>query len=98
MLDEEDLKLRQRVARGKYRRLFTHLVDYRGYEWRATFEEIEGILGFALPASAHRHPEWWANENPVHTRHTHSRAWTVAGWETTEVDIRGETAVFRRKR
>ena len=28
-----------------------------------TFSEIEAILGFTLPASAHRHTAWWSNSN-----------------------------------
>jgi hypothetical protein len=31
--------------------------------WVASFEAIEGVLGFRLPQSARKYPAWWANES-----------------------------------
>ncbi len=85
----------QAAARGKYAPLFRHLAAIGGPDWRASFSEIEAILGFALPASARLHRPWWANQ----TRgggHSHALAWQAAGWKTGDVDLDGETLVFRR--
>jgi len=61
----------------------------------ATFEEIEGILGFTLPATARRRPQWWENNS---TQHSHARAWLDAGFLTEQVNIPNETLTFRRNR
>ena len=90
MLDEEDLKLRQTAARGKYGRLFISFVDRWDYRWRATFDDIEEILGFALPPSARRHSAWWSNTKS----HSHALAWLAAGWKVSEVDMEAEMLVF----
>ena len=89
--------LQERAARGKYKRLFmTMLVRSGGDEWRTTFENIEGLLRFTLPASARRHPAWWANEKDGGGK-SQKLAWTAAGWKTAEVDMEAETVVFRRE-
>ena len=94
MLDEEDMKLRQTAARGKYGRLFISFVDRWDYRWRATFDDIEEILGFALPPSARRHSAWWSNTKS----HSHALAWLAAGWKKSSIDMKGEMVVFERPR
>ena len=86
---------RQMVARGKYHRLYAHLCSLPADEWRATFGEIEAIIGFQLPASARLHRPWWANQGGA-GGHSQTLAWSMAGWKTAEVDLRGETLVFLR--
>ena len=81
------------ALRGKYRRLYTHLRDLGSHEWRASFNEIEKILGFNLPPSARRHRPWWANQRQG-TGHSHCLAWRAAGWETAEVDMEAETLLL----
>ena len=88
-------KYREMAARGKYRRLYAHLCGLRAQEWRTTFEEIEAVLGFELPASARLHRPWWSNESRAGSGHSHSLAWSAAGWETAEVDMDAETLLFR---
>jgi len=56
-----------------------------------TFNDIEGIIGADLPASAHRHRAWWANDKT----HVHARAWMEAGWEVESVDFERKTVVFK---
>ena len=80
--------------RGKYAPLHRHLSNLEGSEWLTTFREIERILGANLPPSAHNYREWWANDRT----HTQAMAWMTAGWKLTGVDLRTETAVFRRTR
>jgi hypothetical protein len=58
-----------------------------------TFEQIEGILGFPLPPTARRRPQWWEN-NP--NQHSHARAWLDAGFLTEQVNVPNESLTFRR--
>jgi hypothetical protein len=48
-----------------------------------SFKQVERILGFSLPATATSRPQWWGNENPQMTQHSHSRAWTELGLKAT---------------
>jgi hypothetical protein len=82
------------VRRGKYAPLFHHLEGFATSEWKATFLDLERILGFALPKSARLYRPWWAND--AKSGHSQSMAWTLAGWKTGAVDLDGETLVFRR--
>lgn len=88
---------RDMAARGKYRRLYTHLCSLQTPEWRVTFREMESILGFQLPASARLYRPWWGNQR-IGGGHSQALAWNVAGWETAEVDMDAETLVLRCKR
>jgi len=78
---------------GKYDPLRRHLEELTRSSVPMTFREIEGILGFALPASAKRHRAWWSN-NPFNNVMT--RAWLDAGFETEAVDLQERKLVFRR--
>ena len=89
-------KYREMANRGKYRRLYTHLCSLTAQEWRATFSEIESVMGFELPPSARLHRPWWSNQNGGNG-HSQALAWTAAGWETAEVDMNSETLLLRRK-
>lgn len=59
-----------------------------------SFQDIEAILGFQLPASARALAQWWAN---VAGSHVQASAWMGAGWRARQVDIRGEQVTFERK-
>ena len=83
------------VLRGKYRRLYTYLSSLQRQEWRTSFSEVEAVMGFALPPSARLHRPWWGNQRGGNG-HSHALAWSVAGWETAEVDMEAETLTFRR--
>ena len=54
-----------------------------------TFEEIEAILGFPLPASAYTHRPWWANGG-----HSQASAWLDAGYKVTQVNLSEQTVSF----
>jgi hypothetical protein len=45
-----------------------------------SFAELEDLIGRPLPKSAYEYDAWWANEHPDNTTHSHSRAWTRAGY------------------
>lgn len=65
-----------------------------GGEWRASFSEIEGILGRLLPKSAREYQAWWANEqSPLQSQKI---AWTNAGWITDNLNLTAETVTFVR--
>ena len=96
MSTDRDQKYREMAVRGKYQRLYTHLCRLETPQWRTTFREIESIIGFELPASARLHRPWWANQGSG-SGHSQALAWTVAGWETADVDMDAETLSLRRK-
>lgn len=77
---------------SKYDALSAELEARTGSEWRASFAELEGLLGFALPKAARGGRAWWANDPDK----GHSRAWTARGWEVGDVDHAAERVVFRR--
>lgn len=83
--------------RGKYIELHKHLSNLDGKQWRATFGEIEEIIGFRLPKSARTHRPWWANSYSG-AGLAQSAAWQAAGWKTTEVDLGSERVIFVRER
>jgi hypothetical protein len=88
--------LRKAAERGKYRRLYHHLRDLTGDEWKATFSDIENILEFQLPSSARVHRPWWSNQ-AEQGGHSHALAWEMAGWKTSQVDMSGERLIFVRE-
>ena len=96
MAIDRDQKYREMAVRGKYQRLYTYLCGLQAQEWRTTFGEIESVIGFELPASARLHRPWWANQGNGHG-HSQALAWTVAGWETADLDMDAETLLLRRK-
>lgn len=95
VVDRSD-KYRKMVQRGKYQRLYSYLHSIQAQEWRTSFGEIEAVVGFQLPPSARLHRPWWGNQKRSNG-HSHALAWSVAGWETAEVDMDAETLLFRRR-
>lgn len=61
-----------------------------------SFEEIEELIGQALPKSAHEYDAWWSNEDINKTAHTQSKAWTTAGFDA-EVNRARRQVTFRRR-
>ena len=93
-VDQTD-KHRAMALRGKYQELYTYLSSLQVSEWRTSFNEVEAVIGFELPPSARLHRPWWGNQRGGNG-HSHALAWSVAGWETAEVDMDAETLMFRR--
>jgi DNA-binding XRE family transcriptional regulator len=58
-----------------------------------SFEEIEVILGAALPATALATRAWWANSLT-----TQGKAWQEAGWLIDDVNFEEKRVVFRPSR
>jgi hypothetical protein len=86
----------RRKSLGKYTPLYEHLLALKDREWRATFSELEAVLGFHLPPAARKHRPWWGNVR-TNTTHRHAVAWRSAGWKVDQVDIGSEKVVFARE-
>ena len=78
---------------SKYDPLLTYLSQSRDETVPMGFSEIEHVLGFELPPSSRRQRAWWSN-NP--TNNVMTQAWLGAGYETANVDMAGETLMFRK--
>lgn len=76
---------------GKYNILQEHLFSLEDAVWKATFSEIENVIGDRLPDSARKHQAWWANQSSGHSQY-----WQRAGWKTAEVDVENEKLTFVR--
>lgn len=79
---------------GKYLPLYEHLSGLEMRDWRASFAEIEQILGFTLPKSAYSYPAWWSNGSGM----PHSAMWLDAGWRTSDLNLTRKTVHFSRDR
>jgi hypothetical protein len=64
-----------RVA-AQYLALYTYLERRYASNVVLTFEQMEALLGFALPACARTERDWWTSSSSD-TDH-HSEAWSVA--------------------
>ena len=60
-----------------------------------TFEQMEALLGFALPASASTERDWWTGA--ADKTHRHSAAWVGAGRNATP-NLSARTVTFERSR
>lgn len=86
--------LQEAAACGKYAPLHRYLLAlHTEPEWRASFGEVEAILGFRLPDSARLHRAWWSNQK---RGRGHALAWQAAGWRTRAVDLEAERLTFER--
>lgn len=78
---------------SKYEALSTYLCAAGQGELALSFSDLEEILGFPLPPSAYRYPQWWQNGG-----HTQARAWMDAGFAVQHLDLKGRTVRFVRDR
>ena len=77
---------------SKYDPLSARLAGHAGPEWRASFAELEEVLGFPLPKTARTGKTWWKSNAAA----AHARAWTEAGWEVADVDQAKGLVTFRK--
>lgn len=78
---------------SKYDPLTIHLEGLSANEWTASFQVLEEVLGFSLPASAQTYSAWWANDA---TSARHAQAWLSAGWKTSDLNLTGRSVTFLR--
>jgi hypothetical protein len=81
---------KRRLSMSKYYGLEQHLRESQKQTEILSYEEIERILGFKLPPSAHNFREWWANGG-----HSQANSWLDAGWEVSSVAL-GKSITFRK--
>jgi hypothetical protein len=81
---------------GKYEPLSEFLQHTEADTWHASFSDLEGLLGFSLPPSAYKYPEWWANEKDG--GRGQKLSWSAVGWRTANVDIAARKVTFERDR
>jgi hypothetical protein len=72
---------------SKYKPLSDRLSAHGAPEWRASFAEIEEVLGFPLPRTARSGQSWWGDEK---------RAWRDHGWRADDIDHEGGYVTFKR--
>ena len=73
--------------------LYTYLQHRYASNVVLTFEQVEALLGFALPAPARVERDWWTS--PVSDMDGHSNAWTVAR-RTATPNLWARTVAFER--
>lgn len=79
---------------GKYEPLADYLNGLPRSRWAATFEEIESVLKFKLPPSAHKYDAWWSNSRKGN--HSQARSWIDAGWLVESVDRRNRKVILAK--
>ena len=84
------------VRYGKYRSLYRYLENRYADVTVLTFDQIEDLLGFALPQLARTTPAWWAmGATDGHLPPPHSAAWILAG-RTATANLVAKTVLFER--
>jgi hypothetical protein len=81
-----------RVA-ARYVALYTYLEHRYASNVVLTFEQMEALLGFALPAAASTERDWWTS--PIGEIDQHSDAWTAAR-RTATPNLLARTVAFER--
>ena len=80
---------------GKYLALYTYLENRYANTVVLTFQEIEDLLGFALPESARNRQEWWTDLEPNSAPSSHSDSWVLAS-RTATPNLPARIVVFER--
>lgn len=78
---------------AEYLSLYTYLEHRYASTVVLTFEQMESLLGFALPEPARTERDWWTGA-PMHTD-WHSDAWTVAR-RTATPNLPARNVAFER--
>jgi len=79
----------------QYLPLSSYLTHLEGPQWKASFADIEHLLGFDLPAQARTDRGFWSNDW-TDGELSPANAWLGAGFETVDVDMDGHRLTFRR--
>jgi hypothetical protein len=80
---------------GKYQQLYEYLEHRYADTVVLTFQQVEDLLGFALPALARHDSTWWAVAAASTSEAQCSDAWTLAS-RTAQPNLRAQTVVFQR--
>lgn len=77
---------------SKYKGLSEYLYEKWDKRIKLTYEEIEDLLGFALPATAHNVPHsYWANTE----YHPYAKSWLLLGYKA-KVNVKTKSVMFER--
>ena len=85
----------RRSTAGPYRILYEYLEKRFADTTVLTFQQLQDLLGVALPASALTDPAWWADTGLGASDTLWSDAWTLAG-RTARPNLRAGTVLFDR--
>jgi hypothetical protein len=86
---------RPRRVSDEYFGLYTYLENRYAQTVVLTFEQMEALLGFALPPQARSDPEWWTAAPPDAPLRRHREAWTLAH-RTAVPNFPARIVVFER--
>ena len=79
-------------ANSKYKALSEFLYESWEKKIELSYEQLEDILGFSLPASAHNLPQsYWANTE----YHTYAKSWLALGYKA-KVKVASKSVMFER--
>ncbi|MEM8646193.1 MAG: hypothetical protein AAGF86_07595 [Pseudomonadota bacterium] len=78
---------------GKYEPLARFLKASKKARVDLSFDEIERLLGFALPPSSKSYRAWWSNNA---SNNVMTQAWLEAGYKTERVDLDQKKLSFSR--
>lgn len=84
-----------RSKAGKYRLLYEYLEKRYADTVVLTLQQVQDLLGFALPDSALTDPDWWSRTGGAASEAQWSDAWTLAN-RTARPNLRAKTVVFER--
>ncbi len=85
----------RRTFSGPYLLLHTYLDRRFADTVVLTFAQVEDVLGFALPAAACLHTEWWTDPSENVVAPHHSDAWTLAR-RTAQPNLAARIVSFAR--
>ena len=80
---------------GPYRTLYEYLEKRYADTLVLTLQQIQDLLGVALPAPALTDPAWWADTGSGASDTLWSDAWTLAR-RTARPNLRAKTVIFER--
>ena len=79
-------------SKSKYKSLSEFLYTNWALRIELSYEQLEDILGFTLPESAHQFPQsYWANTD----YHTYAKSWLKLGYKA-KVDAENRKVIFER--
>ena len=93
--DTSLIERRAGMPSGKYLALFKYLEHRYADITVLTFEQIEDLLGFALPPLARTNLSWWTIAGAHVDVQPHAAAWIAAG-RTATPNLQARNVVFER--
>lgn len=78
---------------AKYDPLGKWLSEQTANTCTPTFNQVEKIIGGALPESATTHRTWWAN----HRSHSQAQSWMSAGWKVENLRFIASVSVSKQQ-